>query len=144
MYEEWRVLHIDEDEEESRSFCHALELNHFAGRCESVRSIAEGKTWLEEAIYMPRIRPRPDIVVLNWHAERDEEVLTFARWLRAQPQYREMPMAVWVGNETPAAMRERVRSLDIIDLVNKPDSFEELVEQTEELLQRAASRLVAR
>src|SRR5688572_20240709 len=102
MYEEWRVLHIDEDQEESRAFCQALELNHVAGNCDTVRSITEGRNWLEEALYMPRLRPRPDIVVLNWHAERDDEVLDFARWLRAQPQYREMPMAVWVGPEIPA------------------------------------------
>lgn len=144
MYEQWRVLHIDEDAEESRMFCRALETNHFAGHCDSVRSIAEGKAWLEEAIYMPRLRPRPDIVVLNWHAERDDEVIDFARWLRAQPQYREMPMGVWVGDLTPARMRERVRSFDIIDLVNKPESFDELVEQTDEMLQRCTSRCVAR
>jgi DNA-binding response OmpR family regulator len=144
MYEEWRVLHVDEDEEESKAFCRALEMNHFAGKCDTVRSITEGRAWLEEALYMPRLRPRPDIVVLNWHAERDDEVLDFARWLRAQPQYREMPMGVWVGPETPVTMRERVRSLEIIDLVNKPEDFEELVEQTEEMLQRCTSRCVAR
>lgn len=144
MYEEWRVLHIDEDEEESREFCRALEMNRFAGHCDKVQSIAEGKAWLEEAVYMPRIRPRPDIVVLNWHEERDDEVMDFAGWLRAQPQYREMPMGVWVGPQTPASMRERVRSFDIIDLVNKPETFEELVEQTEEMLQRCTSRCVAR
>ena len=144
MYEEWRVLHIDENEEESTSFCRALELNQFAGKCDTVRSIAEGKTWLEEALYMPRIRSRPDIVVLNWHAERDDEVLDFARWLRAQPQYREMPIGVWVGLEVPTSMRERVRSLESIDLVTKPDTFEELVELTEEMLQRCTSRCVAR
>jgi len=144
MYEDWRVLHIDEDEEEGRSFCHALELNRFAGRCDSVKSIGEGKNWLEEALYMPRIRPRPDIVMLNWHAERDDDLLDFVRWVRAQPQYRDMPMALWVGAETPASLRERVRSLDIIDLVNKPETFEDLVDQTGEMLDRCASRLVAR
>ncbi len=144
MYEDWRVLHIDEDEEESRMFCRALERNHFAGKCESVRSIEEGKAWLEEALYMPRLRPRPDIVVLNWHAERNDEVLGFVRWLRAQPQYREVPLGIWVNIETPVWMRERVRSFEVIDLVHKPESFEDLVEQTDDMLERCASRCVAR
>ena len=144
MYEEWRVLHIDENQEESDQFCRALEQNQFAGKCDTVRSIAEGRAWLEQALYMPRLHPRPDIVVLNWHAERDDEVLDFARWLRAQPQYREMPMGVWINSETPVSMREKVRSLESIDLVHKPEDFEELVKQTEELLQRCTSRCVAR
>ena len=144
MYEEWRVLHIDENEDESRQFCRALEMNHFAGQCETVRTITEGRAWLEDALIMPRIKPRPDIVVLNWHAERDDEVLDFVRWLRVQPQYRELPVGVWVGLETPVIARERVRSLEIIDLLNKPETFEELVEQTEEMLQRCTSRCVAR
>jgi len=144
MYEEWRVLHIDEDEEESRAFCDALEQNQFAGKCDTVRSIGEGKKWLEESLYMPRIHPRPDIVVLNWHVERDDEVLDFVRWLRAQPQFRETPLAVWVGAETPTSVRERVRTAGVTELINKPDTSEELVEQTEELLQRCTSHCVAR
>lgn len=144
MYEDWRVLHIDENQEESRAFCDALERNAFAGHCDTVRSIAESKEWLEAALYMPRVRARPDIVVLNWHAERDDEVLDFARWLRAQPQYREIPLAVWVGPETSASMQARVRSLEIIDLIYKPETFEELVKQTDEMLQRWTSRCIAR
>jgi CheY-like chemotaxis protein len=144
MYEEWRVLHIDEDEEESRQFCEALEQNEFAGKCDTVRSISEGRTWLEESLYMPRIRPRPDIVVLNWHAEHDEEVMDFVRWLRAQPQFRDTPLAVWVGVETPASVRESARSAGVTELVNKPTTFQGLIEQTEDMLERCVSRCVAR
>ncbi|HWN94942.1 MAG TPA: hypothetical protein VNT99_07910 [Methylomirabilota bacterium] len=144
MYEEWRVLHIDENEEESAAFCRALEENQFAGKCDTLRSIAEGKAWLEESLYMPHLRPRPDIVVLNWHLERDDEVFDFVRWLRAQPQFRETPLATWVGMETPASVRERARSAGITELVNKQETFEDLVEQTEELLQRCVSHCLAR
>ena len=144
MYEEWKLLHIDENEDESRMFCRALEQNNFAGKCDYVRSIAEGKSWLEESVYMPRIRPRPDIIVLNWHANRDEEVLNFLHWLRAQPQFRETPLAVWVGPETPARIREQGRSAGVTELFNKGDTFENLVEQTEELLERCVSHCLAR
>ena len=144
MYEEWRVLHIDEDAQESKAFCDALEANHFAGKCDTIRSIGEGKNWLEESLYMPRIRPRPDIIVLNWHVERDDEVVDFVRWLRAQPQFRETPLAVWVGAETSTSVRERARAAGVTDLVNKPGNPEELVTQTEELLQRCTSWCVAR
>src|ERR1043166_169932 len=144
MFEEWSVLHIDEDEEESAMFCRALEHNQFAGKCDTVRSIAEGKAWLEESVYAPRLRPRPDIVVLNWHVERDDEVLDFVRWLRAQPPYREIPLAVWVGEETPTTIRENARSAGVTELLNKPDSFGGYVEQTDELLRRSVSRCVAR
>ena len=144
MYEEWRVLHIDENEKESRAFCDALEQNQYAGKCDTVRSIGEGKAWLEESLYMPRSRPRPDIIVMNWHAERDDEVLDFVRWLRTQPQFRETPLAAWVGAETPASVRERARSAGVNDLINKSEKSEELVEQVEELLQRCTSWCVAR
>ena len=144
MYEEWRVLHIDENEQESRDFCRALEVNQFAGKCDTLTSIADGKSWLEESLYMPHLRPRPDIIVLNWHIERDDEVLDFVRWLRAQPQFRETPLAVWVGMETPASVRERARSAGVTELLNKQESFDLLVEQTEELLQRCVSRCMAR
>jgi CheY-like chemotaxis protein len=144
MYEEWRVLHIDEDEEESRMFCRALEQNNFAGRCDTVPSVANGKSWLEESLYMPRLRPRPDIVVLNWHAERDDEVMDFVRWLRTQPQFRETPLAVWVGPETPARIRESARSAGVTELFNKGDTFEDLIEQTQELLERCVSWCLAR
>src|SRR5512138_1526304 len=139
MYEEWRVLHIDENEEESKEFCRALEVNEFAGRCDTLRSIGDGKTWLEESLYMPNVRPRPDIIVLNWHIERDDEVLDFVRWLRAQPQFRDTPLAVWVGMETPLSVRDHVRSAGVTELLNKQESFDDLVEQTEELLQRCVS-----
>ena len=144
MYEEWRILHIDENEEESRMFCRAIELNHFAGQCDNVRSIAEGKSWLEESVYMPRLRPRPDIIVLSWHAERDDEVLDFVRWLRAQPQFRDTPLAVWGGPETPVRIRESARSAGVTEMVNKGKTFEDLVVQTEELLQRCVSHCLAR
>lgn len=144
MYEEWQLLHIDEDEEESRIFCRALAQNNFAGKCDYVQSIGEGKSWLEESVYAPRVRARPDIIVLNWHAERDDEVLNFVRWLRAQPQFRETPLAVWVGVETPASIREQARSAAVTELFNKGHTFEELVEQTDELLDRCVSHCLAR
>lgn len=144
MFEAWRVLHIDESEEESRIFCSALEHNHFAGHCDTVRSIAEGKAWLEESVYAPHVRARPDIVVLNWHVDRDSEVLDFVRWLRAQPPYREIPLAMWVGDETSTLLRERARSAGVTELLNKPKNFEGYVEQTDELLRRSVSRCVAR
>jgi hypothetical protein len=144
MYEEWRLLHIDEDEEESRMFCRALELNNFAGKCDSVRSVGAGREWLEESVYMPRIRPRPDIIVLNWHVERNDEVMNFVHWLRVQPQFRETPLAVWVGIETPASIRERARSAGVNELVNKGETFEDLVDQTKELLERCVSHCLAR
>jgi len=144
MYEEWRVLHIDENEEESAAFCRALEQNHFAGQCDTVRSIAEGRAWLEESEYAPHVRARPDIVILNWHTERDDEVLDLTRWMRAQPQFRETPLIVWVGLETPVRIRENAHGAGVTELINKSQAFSELVEQVGELLQRCTSRCVAR
>ena len=144
MYEEWRILHIDENKEESDAFCRAMEVNQFAGQCDHVRSIGEGRAWLEESEYAPHVRPRPDIVILNWHAERDEEVLGLTRWMRAQPQFRETPIAVYVGAETSASVREIARNAGVTEIINKAESFEELVEQTGELLQRCTSRCLAR
>lgn len=144
MYEEWRVLHIDENKEESAEFCRALEQNQFAGQCDSVRSIAEGRAWLEESEYAPHLRARPDIVILNWHSERDDEVLDLTRWMRAQPQFRETPLAVWVGAEMPTRIRENARTAGVTELINKPETFDDLVEQTGELLERCVSRCVAR
>jgi hypothetical protein len=144
MYEEWRLLHIDENDEESRMFCRALETNNFAGKCDYVRSIEAGRTWLEESVYMPRLRPRPDIIVLNWHAERDDDVLGFVLWLRSQPQFRDTPLAVWVGLETSASIRERGRSAGVTEMFNKGETFEDLLKQTEELLERCVSHCLAR
>jgi CheY-like chemotaxis protein len=144
MYEEWRVLHIDENQEESAAFCRALEENQFAGQCDNVRSIAEGRAWLEESEYAPHVRSRPDIVILSWHTQRDDEVLDLTRWMRAQPQFRETPLAVFVGAETPASIRESARNAGVTELINKAESFDELVEQAGELLQRCTSRCVAR
>ncbi|HTD66282.1 MAG TPA: response regulator [Candidatus Limnocylindria bacterium] len=144
MFEEWRILHIDEDDIERREFCRALEQNQFAGTCDTVRSIAEGKSWLEESVYAPHLRARPDIVVLNWHAERDNDVMDLVRWMRTQPPFRETPIAAWVGPETPSSIRERARSAGMTELIHKPQTFEGLVEQAEELLQRCVSRCVAR
>ncbi|HEY0548544.1 MAG TPA: hypothetical protein VGF13_03025 [Verrucomicrobiae bacterium] len=144
MYEEWRVLHIDENKEESVAFCRALEQNQFAGQCNTVRSIPEGRAWLEESEYAPHVRARPDIVILNWHTERDDEVLDLTRWMRAQPQFRETPLIVWVGSETPARIREIAHGAGVTELLNKSAEVSELVEQVGELLQRCTSRCVAR
>ena len=144
MYEEWRLLHIDENDEQSKQFCKALESNTFAGRCDYVRSIEEGRAWLEESVYMPRNRPRPDIIVLNWHTERDDEVINFALWLRSQPQFRDTPLAAWVGLETPAIVRERGRSAGVTEMFNRGETFDELMHQTEELLERCVSHCLAR
>jgi CheY-like chemotaxis protein len=144
MYEEWKILYIDEDEEESRAFCRALEANQYAGKCDTVRSIAEGRNWLDESLYTPRSRARPDVVVLNWHADRSDEVLDFVRWMRAQPQFRETPLAVLVGKETPAIVRERVAAAGVNELMHKPNAFDDLVKQTGDLLQRCVSHCLAR
>lgn len=144
MFEEWRLLHIDEDEAESRDFCRALEQSQFAGKCENVRSMAEGKAWLEESVYAPHLRPRPDIVVLNWHIDRDDEVMDLVRWMRTQPPFREIPLAVWVGPETPSSVRERARNAGVTQLINKPKTFELLVEEAGELLERCVSHCLAR
>src|SRR5829696_5890979 len=128
MYEDWRVLHIDENEKESAAFCRALEENQFAGQCDTVRSIAEGRAWLEESEYAPHVRVRPDIVILSWHTERDDEVLDLTRWMRAQPQFRETPLAVWVGVGTPARVRETARNAGVTELINKSETSSDLVE----------------
>ena len=83
-------------------------------------------------------------MILNWYTERDDEVLDLTRWMRAQPQFRETPLIVWVGLETPASIRETAHSAGVTELINKSERFSNLVEQTGEMLQRCTSRCVAR
>ena len=71
-------------------------------------------------------------------------MLDFVRWLRAQPPFRETPLAMWVGIETSTLVRERARSAGVTEMVNKPQAFEDLLKQTQELLERCVSRCVAR
>jgi CheY-like chemotaxis protein len=144
MFDQWKVLHLDEVESESILFCRALEHEHFAGHCESVRSIAEAKVYLERALYFPQLSARPDIIVINWHPDCDALVLEFVHWVRSQPQLHATPVIVFIQAQLPFAAQERAHHEGVTELIVRPDTFEELLEQVHALLERCASRCVVR
>lgn len=144
MFDEWKVLHVDQVESESILFCRALADEHFAGHCESVRSFGEGKVYLERALYTPQSLSRPDIIVINWHPDCDDEVLQFVHWIRKQPQLRSTPVVVFIKAHLSVAAQERAQHEGVTELIVRPDSFEDLLEQVRDLLERCASRCVVR
>ena len=144
MFDQWKVLHLDEVESESVLFCRALEREHFAGHCESVRSIDEAKLYLDRALYRPQSLSRPDIIVVNWHPDCDATVLEFVHWVRIQPQLHATPVAVFIKAQLSFAAQERAQHAGVTELIVRPDSFEDLVEQVHALLERCANRCVVR
>src|ERR1051325_6758111 len=144
MFDQWKVLHLDEVESESILFCRALEHEHFAGHCESVGDFAEGKAYLERALYTPQSLSRPDIIVINWHPDGDARVLEFAHWVRLQPQLHATPVIVFIKAQLSFAAQERAQHEGVTELIVRPDTFEELLEQVHALLDRCASRCVVR
>ena len=144
MFDQWKVLHIDEVEAESILFCRALAQEQFAGHCESVRSFDDGKLYLERGLYTPQALSRPDIIVINWHPDCDLHVLDFVHWVRLQPQLHETPVIVFIKAQLPFAAQERAQHEGVTELIIRPDTFEVLVEQVHDLLERCASRCVVR
>ena len=144
MFDEWKVLHLDEVESESILFCRALERQHFGGHCESVRTMGEAKLYLERALYTPQLLSRPDIIVVNWHPDCDTQVLEFVHWVRIQPQLRATPVIVFVKAHLSVAAQERAQHEGVTELMVRPDTFEDLLEQVEALLVRCVSRVSVR
>ena len=144
MFEQWKVLHVDEVESESILFCRALAHEQFAGHCESVRSFAEGKAYVERALYTPQTLSRPDIIVINWHRDHNEDVLSFIHWVRTQPQLRETPLVVFITSQLPQAEQDRAQSSGVAEMIVRADDFDSLSDQVHDLLERCASRVVAR
>ena len=144
MFDQWKVLHLDEVESESILFCRALERENFAGHCESVRSLDEGKLYLERALYTPQTLSRPDIIVINWHPDCDEHVLDFVHWVRVQPQLHDTPIIVFIQAQLSFAVQERAQRAGVTELIVRPDTFEELLPQVRTLLERCAARSVVR
>jgi CheY-like chemotaxis protein len=144
MFEEWKVLHIDEVPSESVLFCRALTEVQFAGHCESVTSFAEGTAYLERSLFTPQNLSRPDIVVINWHPHFNLEVLDFVHWVRMQPQFREMAVIVFITSQLSQAERDRAESEGVTELIVRAKTFESLVEQVHDLLERCTSRATER
>jgi CheY-like chemotaxis protein len=144
MFEQWKVLHIDDVAAESVLFCRALTEVQFAGHCESVTSFAEGTAYLERSQFTPQNLSRPDILIINWHPDCNLEVLDFVHWVRMQPQFREMPVIVFITSQLSHVDRERAQHEGVTELIVRADTFELLVEQVKDLLQRCTSRVTAR
>jgi len=142
MFEHWKVLHLDEIESESILFCRALAQENFAGHCESVRSFSEAKDYLERALYTPQALSRPDMIVINWHPDCDEHALEFVHWVRSQPQLRAAAVIIFIKAQLPITARERAQREGVTELIVRPDTFEELMEQVHLLLERCAGRCV--
>jgi DNA-binding response OmpR family regulator len=144
MYEQWKVLHLDEVEAESILFCRALAHEEFAGHCESVRSFDEARLYLERALYTPQSLPRPDIIVVNWHPDCDARVLEFVHWVRIQPQLHTTPIIVFIQAQLSFVAQERAQHEGVTELMVRPDTFEELLKQVKALLERCVSQAVGR
>jgi CheY-like chemotaxis protein len=144
MFEEWKVLHIDEVQSESALFCRALTEVQFAGHCESVTSFADGTAYLERSQFTPQNLSRPDMVVINWHSHFNLEVLDFVHWVRVQPQFREMPIIVFITSQLSQTDRDRAESEGVTELILRARTAEALVEQVKDLLERCTSRAIAR
>ena len=144
MFEEWKVLHIDEVQSEGVLFCRALTELQFAGHCESVTSFAEGTAYLERSLLTPQNLSRPDIVVINWHPHLNLEVLDFVHWVRVQPQLREMAVIVFITSQLSQTERDRAEFEGVTELIVRAKTFESLVEQVHDLLERCTSRATAR
>jgi len=142
MYEQWKVLHLDEVEAEGILFCRALAHERFAGHCESVRSFDAAKAYLERGIYTPQSLSRPDIIVINWHPDCDVPVLKFVHWVRLQPQLHDTAIIIFVKALLSYAAQERAQHEGITELIVRPDTFEDLLPQVRALLERCANRSV--
>lgn len=144
MFDQWKVLHVDDIESESILFCRALEHEHFAGHCESVRSFDDAKAYLQRTLYAPQSLSRPDIIVVNCDPDCDARVLEFVHWVRIQPQLYATPAIVFIKEQLSFAARERAQHEGVTELIVRPDTFEDLLEQVRALLERCASRCVVR
>jgi len=144
MFDEWKVLHLDEVESESILFCRALEQEHFAGDCVSVRSFSEAKFYLERGLYFPQLVSRPDIIVVNWHPDCDAPVLEFVHWIRIQPQLHDTAVIVFIKAQLSFAAQERAHHEGVTELMVRPETFEELLPQVSALLERCMNRCVVR
>jgi hypothetical protein len=144
MFDQWKVLHIDEVEAESILFCRALGEARFAGHCESVRSIDEAKLYLERGLYAPQSLSRPDIIVINWHPDCDEHVLGLVHWIRVQPQLQDTPVIVFIKEQLSAAARESAQREGVTEMLVRTDTPEALLPQVKHLLERCASHFVVR
>lgn len=144
MFDQWKVLHLDEVEAESILFCRALALEQFAGHCESVRSFDDAKLYLERGIYTPQAFSRPDIIVINWHPDCNAALLEFVHWVRTQPQLHETPVIFFIRAQLPLRAREWAQQAGVTELIVRPETFEELAQEVHALLERCASRCVGR
>ena len=144
MFDQWKVLHLDQVESESILFCRALAHEQFAGHCESVRSFEQGRAYLERALYTPQSLSRPDIIVVNWHPDCDTHVLDFVHWVRLQPQLHIVPIVVFIKAQLSFAAQERAQHEGVTELIVRPSTYEDLLEEVQLLLTRCASRCVVR
>jgi hypothetical protein len=144
MFDQWKVLHLDPVKSESVLFCRALAQENFAGHCESVCSFNEAKSYLERALYSPGSLSRPDIIVINWHPDCDAPVLEFVHWVRVQPQLHTVSIILFIKAQLSFAAQERAQYEGVTEIIIRPDTFEGLLIQVHELLERCASRCVVR
>lgn len=143
MYEEWKVLHLDEVEAESILFCRALSHEKFSGHCESVRNMGDAKLYLERGLYTPQLLSRPDIIVVNWHPDCDAHVLEFVHWVRGQAQLHATPIIVFLKAHLSIAARESAQQEGVTEMLVRPETFEGLFPQVRALLERCAYRCTA-
>ena len=144
MFEQWKVLHLDEVESENILFCRALSEENFAGECESVRTVRTAKSYLERGLYTPQRVSRPDIIVINCHPDCDKRVLAFVGWIRSQPQLVATPIIVFITAQLSLDVREQARRIGVTEMIVRPDDFEELRAAVKSMLERCTTRCVTR
>lgn len=144
MFEKWKVLHVDENEDENKLFCRALEQLEFAGKCESVRSFRGAKSYLQRCLFNPVLNSRPDMIIINWHSNCDQRVLEFVRWVRLQPQMKYTPMAVFITDRLSSLAQQQAQKAGVTEMVIRPATYDALFAELKGLLERSVERCVAR
>ena len=144
MYEDWKVLHLDEVESENILFCRALSEAGFAGHCESVQNIPRAQAYLEHSLFTPQSLSRPDIIVINWHNGGDVRGVEFVRWIRSHPQFRATPILVFITEHLPFAVQEQAEEAGVTEMIVRPKQYGDLLPQVKALLERHASRFMTK
>jgi CheY-like chemotaxis protein len=127
------ILLVDDDPDDVELTCHAFRRAGFENRIVALRTKDAAFDYLRgTGQYADRASfPLPHLVLLD-HKTPDGE-WQFVEWVRTQPGFRKLPVAILTGSENPQDEKKAVE-LGVNAYHRKPYGFENLVE----LIQRIA------
>ena len=131
------ILHLEDDDNDSLFFQHALKAVSFVGIYRRVSAVAEAKRYLlGDGDYSDRkAYPMPDVVVVDTTLEGGESALDLLAWMSSQEPFRNLAKIALTGTDNPRT-HQSLLAQGVMGILSKGACLVEFSASVAEVLRR--------